>query len=83
LILAATPQAIAKRFDGRIDPVRLRSALLKIVNIFSLFIIVIASSAHESQMGRWQCCSAPTAAGVPGEDGTRDAQLQRAYSVFR
>jgi hypothetical protein len=45
LILAATPQAIAKRFDGRIDPVRLRSALLKIVNIFSLFIIVIASSA--------------------------------------
>jgi hypothetical protein len=43
--LAATPQAIAKRFDRRIDPVRLRSVLLDIVNIFSLFIIVIALSA--------------------------------------
>jgi hypothetical protein len=43
--LAATPQAVAKRFNRSIDPVRLRSVLLNIVNIFSLCVMVIALTA--------------------------------------
>ena len=45
---AVTFGPIAKRFDRRIDPLRLRSLLLNIVNIVSLIIIVALSGSPRS-----------------------------------
>jgi hypothetical protein len=83
--LAATLQAIANRFDRRIDPVRLRSVLLKIVNIVSLFIIVIALSASSRSFAKEQASEVPSwlrAHAGEGEGQIAPVVLHRARALY-
>jgi hypothetical protein len=83
--LAATLQAIAKRFDGRIDPVRFRSVLLNIVNILSLFIIVVALSATSRSLAGEQASDVPSwlrAHVGAGEGQIAPVVLQRARALY-
>jgi hypothetical protein len=84
-LLGATPQAIAKSLDRRIDPVRLRSVLLKIVNIFSLFSLVIALSASARSFAAEQSSDVPawlSAHVGEGEGQIAQVVLQRARALY-
>jgi hypothetical protein len=83
--LAASPQAIAKRFDRRIDPMRLISVLLNIVEIFRLFVIVIALSASPRSLAAEEASDVP--AWLRAHVGEREGQiaqvvLQRARELY-
>ena len=84
-LLAATPQAIAKRFDRRFGPVRLRSLLLIIVNIFSLVIIVIAFLASPRSFAAEEPSDVPAWLRVhigEGEGQITQLVLQRARALY-
>jgi hypothetical protein len=81
--VAATPHAIAKRLDRRIGPVRRRSVLLNIVNIFSLFVIPLSAPPRS--------LAAEQSSGVPawlmahvgeGESQIARPVLQRARALY-
>jgi hypothetical protein len=78
-------QAIAKRFDRRIGPVRSRSVLPKIVDIFSAFIIVIALSALPRSFAAERPSDVPAWLRVhigEGEGQITQSVLQRARALY-
>jgi hypothetical protein len=84
--LAANPHATAKRSGKRVDPVRLRSILLKIVNVFSLCIVVIALSAMTRSFAAEQPSDVPAwlkAHIGEGEGQIAPVVLQRARALYR
>jgi hypothetical protein len=82
--LAAGPQTIAKR-DRRIGPVLLRSALLNVVKIFSLFLILIISASSSRSFAAEQASDIP-AWMMPnvgeGEGQIAQVVLQRARALY-
>jgi hypothetical protein len=79
------PQAIAKRFERRIDPVWLKSLLLNIVNILSLFIIVVALSASPRSVAAEQGSDVPAWLNAhigEGEDQIAQPVLERARALY-
>jgi hypothetical protein len=83
--LASPQQAIARRFDRRIDPVRPRSVLLNMVNVFSLLIIVIAASASQQSSAAEQPSHVPAwlmAHVGEGEGQIAQVVLQRARALY-
>ena len=82
---AAAPRAIAKCFDRRIDPVRLKSVLLNIAKIFGLFLIVIAFSASPRSFAAEQASDVPAwlrAYVDEGEGLIAQVVLQRARALY-
>jgi hypothetical protein len=79
---AAAAQAIAKRFDRRIDPVRCRSVL---PNIAGLFIVVLALSASSRALAVLQPSHIPawlSAHVGEGEDQIAQVVLHRARALY-
>jgi hypothetical protein len=71
--------------DGRIDPVRLRSVLLNIVKIFSLYFIVIALSASPRSFAAEQASDVPAWLRVhvgEGEGQIAQVVFQRARALY-
>jgi hypothetical protein len=84
-LLPAAPQANAKCSDRRIDPVWLRSVLLNVVSIFSLFIIVTALSASPRSFAAEQPSDVPAWLSVyvdEGEGQIAQVVLQRAQALY-
>jgi hypothetical protein len=78
-------QAIARRFDGRIDPVRLRSVTMNIAKVFGLFVIVISLSASSRAFAAEQPPGVPAwlqAHVGEGEGQIAPVVLQRARALY-
>jgi hypothetical protein len=56
---AAPAASNAKRFDRRVEPVRLGAVLLNIVKIFSIFFLVIGLSASPQSFAAEQASDIP------------------------
>jgi hypothetical protein len=73
------------RFDRRIDPVRLKSLLLNIADIVSLFIVIIAFSISSRSFAAGQRSGVPAWLGAhigKGEDQIAQVVLQRARALY-
>jgi hypothetical protein len=80
---ARPPQAIAKRFDRRIDPVRLRSVLVNIVKIFSLIVTALLASSRSFAAGQVSDVPAWLRAHVgDGEGQIAQVVLQRGRALY-
>jgi hypothetical protein len=78
-------QYAQSQFDWRIDPVRLSSVLLKIVNILSILIIAIALSASLPSFAAPQSSDLPSWLSVhvgDGEGQIAQVVLQRARALY-